>query len=81
MIVTVTTSTVTTVSTIAAVGLSTVIGVIAVFALVVFLATRELASTGNSRFSMRITKAAGVGILPLVMTFAVIIATQIIGMF
>jgi len=77
MIITITTSTVSTVSTVAAVGIGTVIGVIAVLTLVLFLTTRELASTGNSHFSLYIAKAAAVGILPLAMTFAVIIAAQL----
>ena len=78
MITTVTT--VTTVTTIAALGLTTVIGVAAILALIVFLATRELANTGNSRFSLHIAKAVSVGILPLIMTFAVICAVQITRM-
>jgi len=76
MITTVTT--VTTVTTIAALGLTTIIGIAATLTLMVFLATRELASTGHSRFALRIAKFASVGILPLVMAFAAVVAVEII---
>lgn len=76
-VVTITVTTITTVTTIAAVGLTTVISVAAVVTLMAFLATRELASTGNSWFSLRIAKFASVGILPLVMAFATIVAVKI----
>jgi len=75
MITTVTT--VTTVTTIAALGLTTVISVAAVITLMVFLATRELAGAGKSRFSSRIARFTGVGILPLVTVFATIVIVRI----
>ena len=75
MITTVTT--VTTVTTIAALGLTTTLSVVAVTTLMLFLSTRELASSGNSRFSLRLARFAGVGILPLVMAFAVVVAIKI----
>ena len=75
MITTVTT--VTTVTTIAALGLTTVIGVAAAITLMAFLTTRELASAGHSRFSLRIARFASIGILPLVMAFAAIVAVKI----
>ena len=75
MITTVTT--VTTVTTIAALGLTTALSVAAVITLMVFLASRELASTGLSRFSWRIARFASVGILPLVIAFAAIVAVKI----
>ncbi len=75
MITTVTT--VTTVTTIAALGITAAISVAAVTALIAFLTTRELASTGNSRFPLRIAKFASVGILPLIIAFAVIVAVKI----
>ncbi len=75
MITTVTT--VTTVTTIAALGLTTAISVAAVIALAVFLTTRELASTGRSRFSLRIAKFASIGIVPLIIAFAAMVAVKI----
>ncbi len=75
MITTITT--VTTVTTIAALGLTTFIGAAAVLTLLAFLTTRELASASHSRFSLRIAKFASIGILPLVMTFAAIVAVKI----
>jgi len=75
MITTVTT--VTTVTTMAVLGLTAAISVATIITLMVFLATRELASAGNSRFSLRIAKFASVGILPLVMAFAIIVAVKI----
>ena len=75
MITTVTT--VTTVTAIAALGLTAVISVAAVVALMVFLTTRELASAGGSRLSLRIARFASVSILPLVIAFAVMVAVKI----
>ncbi len=75
MITTVTT--VTTVTAIATLGLTTVIGIAAVIALIVFLTSRELADAGNSRISWRIARFASVGILPLVIAFAAIVAVKI----
>ena len=48
-----------------------------VITLMVLLATRELASAGSFHFSLRIAKFAGVGILSVIMTFAVIVAVEI----
>ncbi len=75
MITTVTT--VTTVTTIAALGITAAISVAAVTTLIAFLTTRELASTGNSHFPLRIAKFASIGILPLIIAFAVIVAVKI----
>ena len=72
-----TVSTVTTVTIIAALGLTVAISLAAIVALMVFLATRELATAGYSRFSLRIARFASVAILPLVMAFAVIVAVRI----
>lgn len=77
MVTTVTTVTTVTVMTIAALGITATISIAAFVTLMVFLATRELASVGNSRFSLRIVKFASVGILPLVMAFATIIVVKI----
>ena len=67
-------TTVTTVTTIAALGFTAVTGIGAVIALIFFLAIRELASAGRSRY---IARFAIVGILPLVMAFATIAAVKI----
>ena len=76
MITTVTT--VTTVTTIAALGLTGVISIAAVVLLVLFLTTKELAGASNRGFSLRIAKFVSVGILPLVMVFAVIAFMKIV---
>ena len=75
MITTVTS--VTTVTTMVALGLTTAISVAAVIALVVFLATKELASTGRSRSSLRIARFTSIGIVPLIIAFAAIVAVKI----
>ena len=76
MITTVTT--VTTVTTIAALGLTGVISVAAVVLLILFLTTKELAGASSLGFSLRIAKFVSVGILPLVMAFAVIVTMKIV---
>ena len=78
MITTVTT--VTTITTIAALGITAAISAAAVATLIAFLTTRELASTSNSHFPLRIAKFASVGILPLVIAFAVIVSVKIAEM-
>lgn len=75
MITTVTT--VTTVTVIAAGGISLLVSMAAVITLIAFLAVRELAGSGSSRFSALVARFTTVGILPLLMAFAVIIAVDI----
>ena len=65
------------VTTVAVSGFTSIIGIAAVVTLMVFLTTRELASAGNSPFSLRIARYATVGSLPLVIAFAVIVAVKI----
>ena len=77
MIITVTTSTITTVTTIAAMGLTATISIAAVVSLIFFLIIKELANAGGSSTSLRIARFFGIGILPLVMAFAVIVAAKI----
>jgi len=72
-----TVTTVTTVTTIAAMGLAVVLSVAAVITLMVFLVIKELASTSRSPRPLRIAKFVSVGILPLVMAFAVIVIVDI----
>ncbi len=76
MITTVTT--VTTVTTIAALGLTGAISIAAVVLLMLFLTTKELAGANNSVCCLRIAKFASVGVLPLVMAFAVIVFIKIV---
>ena len=77
MISTVTTSTITTVSTIAALGLTATISVVAVATLIVFLITKQLVGASPSLPSQLIAKFLTIGILPLIMAFAVIVAVKI----
>ena len=74
----ITTSTITTVTTIAALGISAVISMAAVIALTAFLATKELAHAGNSQIALRIARFASVGILPLIMSFIVLVVIKVI---
>ena len=75
MITTVTT--VTTVTAIAAMGLTAAVSIAGAVILVLFLATKEVAGARGSSFPLRLTKALNVGILPLVMAFAVLVALTI----
>ena len=77
MIITITTSTVTTVTTIAAMGLAAAISVPAVAALIVFLTTKELASASLSSSSQLTARFLNVSIVPMIMSFAVIVAVKI----
>lgn len=74
MITTITT--VTTVTTVAVLGIGTAVSIAAAIALVLFLAARELAGTSNSGVAVRIAKLATIGILPLLMAFAVMVAVK-----
>ena len=74
MVTTITTSTVTT---IAAMGLTATISIAAVVALIGFLTTKELVSASLSRSSQLMARFFSVGILPMVMAFAVIVAVKI----
>ena len=75
--VTTTTTTVTTVSTIAAMGLTAAISMAAIVTLIGFLATRELAVASYSRPQQHIARFLGIGIIPLIMVFAVIVVVKI----
>ena len=77
MITTVTTSTITTVSTIAVMGLTATVSIAAVVSLIFFLTIKELANAGRTGISLRIARCFNLGILPLMMTFAVIVAVKI----
>lgn len=77
MVSTVTTSTITTVTTIAALGLTAAISAAAVITLIAFLVTKELASASLSPSSQLTARFFNVGILPMVMAFAVIVGVKI----
>ncbi len=77
MITTVTTTTVTTVTTVAAMGLTAVVSIAAMLCLILFLVVKELASADGLPTSLRIAQFLSVGILPLVMAFAVIAAVTV----
>ena len=68
---------ITTITVTTVVGLGAIISMAAVASLMIFLASRELANAGLSHFSSRIARFASVGIVPLVMAFAAIVAVKI----
>lgn len=77
-IITVTTvTTVTTVSTIAAMGLTAAISIAAIITLIGFLVTKELVAASYSNSQRRIARFLGVGILPLIIVFAVVVAVKV----
>jgi len=69
-----------TTTTVVAMDLTAAISIAAVVSLIFFLTTRELVSASGSISSTRIAKFFGIGILPLAMTFAVIVAVKIAEM-
>lgn len=77
MVSAVSTTTVTTVTTIAAMGLTAVLSIATAGILVFFLTTRELATAKTSGFSSRLGRVLSVGIVPLLMAFAVIMVIKI----
>ena len=77
MITMISTTTVTTVTAIAAMGLTVTLSIAATMLLILLLSTRELVSTRGSGIHMRISKFLIIGIVPLLMTFAVITFIQI----
>ncbi len=76
MITTVTT--VTTITTIAALGLTAALSTACVATLIFFLTAKELAGARRSGTYLRIARFVNVGILPLVLVFAVIVAVKIV---
>ena len=71
MITTVSTTTVTTVTAIAAMGLTATLGVAAAILLIFFLSTREISSTTGRQASLRLARFVSIGIVPLLLAFAV----------
>lgn len=78
MVTTVSTTTVTTVTTIVAMGLTAAISIATAGILVFLLTTKELAAAKASGFSSRLGRFLSVGIVPLLMAFAVIMVTKIV---
>jgi len=80
MITTSTTAIITSITAMGATGLTAALGIAAVVSLIVFLTAKELAGTTSSGSPRRIAKFVNVGIVPLIIAFAVILATQIFGL-
>ncbi|MFC2026476.1 hypothetical protein ACFLUX_00680 [Chloroflexota bacterium] len=77
MITTVSTTTVTTVTAIAAMGLTAALSIAATILLIFFLSTKELVAARGSETAVRISRFLSIGIVPLLITFAVITILQI----
>lgn len=75
MISTITTATVSTVTTAAMVGSIALIGILVLFALLV---QKELAVSSSSESMKRLSRVLNIGIIPLVITFLMIAAINII---
>lgn len=75
MISTVTTSTVTTVTT--TIGFGMALGLVAVMALIAFLTVRELASASEASPRRRLAKSLDIGVAPLIIAFAMIVAMKV----
>ena len=79
MISTVTTSTVTTVTTVTTmIGFGLALGLVAVIALVIFLCAKELAAASRGSTSRLLVGALDVGIVPLIVAFAMIAAMRVV---
>ena len=78
MISTVTVSTISTISsTITAMGMAAALSIVATVTLISFLTTKELVSVRASGSSQRISRFLNVGIIPLVLVFAAVVAAAI----
>jgi len=73
MISTVTTSTVTTMT-----GFGMTLGLVAVIALIAFLGVRELATASEGGTRRLLAKSLDIGIVPLIIAFAMIIAMEMV---
>ncbi len=79
MITTVVTSTVSTITTMTTMqGFGMMLGLVAVIALVTFLCVKELAAAGDSSPRRSLAKFLDVGIVPLAIAFAMIVAMEIV---
>ncbi|MFC1866169.1 hypothetical protein ACFLYB_05615 [Chloroflexota bacterium] len=78
MITTVSTTTVTTVTAIAAMGLTATLSIAATILLIFMLSTKELMSAKGTGSALRVSRYLTIGIVPLLMTFAVVTIIQIV---
>lgn len=74
----ITVTTLTTITTVTAMGLALAIGAASLAMLILFLTTKELASTRGSGVSLRIVRFLSIAIVPLVVAFVVIAVMKII---
>jgi len=74
MVSTVTTSTVTTVTTVAIAGSLAVIGICTLLTLLV---QKELTTATDNRFARALSRALNIGIIPLLLSFALIVAVKV----
>lgn len=74
MVSTVTTSTVVTVTTVAIAGSLALIGICTLLALLI---QKELSTATEGRFGRALGQALSIGIVPLLITFALIVAVKI----
>ncbi len=75
MITTVTT--ISSVTTVAGMGIATALSAVATISLIAFLTTRELLSAGVTHSSQRAGRFMSVGIIPLLLVFAAVVAVAI----
>ena len=76
MISTVTTGTITTITTMTGLGMA--LGLVAVITLIAFLGVRELAAAGDNGSHRLLARSLDVGIVPLIIAFAMIVAVKIV---
>ena len=74
-------STITTTTTVAALGVAAAFSIAATIALIAFVTTKELIGVRGDGSSQRISRFLNVGITPLLMVFAAIVAITIAGPF
>ena len=75
MVSTVTTSTVVTVTTVAIAGSLALIGICTLLALLI---QKELTTAADGRFARALGRALNIGIVPLLIVFALIVAIKVI---
>jgi hypothetical protein len=72
-----TTVTTTTVTTVTAMGLTMALGVIATLTLIAFLIVKEIAGAAPGERAVRWGRTLNIGIAPLLVAFAVIVAVKV----
>ncbi len=76
-----TTVTTTTVSTVADMGLTSAVGLALTLALVALLVGKEIASVAPGAAGVRWRRTLNVGLIPLLLAFAVIVAVKAVEVF